>query len=228
MADPAIETVQLSKFYGEHAALRQVDFALQAGEALALLGHNGAGKTTLLHLLGLLSQPTSGTLRLFGRPIDRANRVAMKASIGLLGHQTFLYEELTARENLRFFAQLYGVDSQTQVIDERLSRVGLDSVAGELVRHFSRGMRQRLAIARAFLHDPALLLLDEPFTGLDEPGVAMLCGQLAEARAAGRTVVLSSHDLPLALQMATHVLHLERGRLTRFAENEAPLATDAG
>ncbi len=228
MPDFAIEATQLSKFYGEHAALRQVDFGLCAGDALALLGANGAGKTTLLHLLGLLSQPTFGSLRLFGKEIDRTNRLAMKASIGLLGHQTFLYDELTARENLEFFAQLYGLQPDPRMIGERLGRVGLEAVAGELVRHFSRGMRQRLAIARAFLHDPALLLLDEPFTGLDESGVGMLRNQLVEARAAGRTVVLSSHDVPLALQLATHVLHLERGRVARFSENEARLTTDAG
>jgi len=220
MAEFALEAIQLSKFYGESPALRQVNFALRRGEVLALLGHNGAGKTTLLHLLALVTRPSGGVVRINGEDMVGWRRVAAKASIGLLGHQTFLYDELTARENLEFFARLYGLPSDPARAGRALETVGLAEARDELVRHFSRGMRQRLALARAFLHEPDLLLLDEPFTGLDEAATRALAGMLAQAREAGRTVVLSSHDVDQALELATFVLALSRGRLAHFGRNE--------
>ncbi len=218
MSEFALEAVQLSKFHGEHPALRQVEFALRSGEVLAVLGHNGAGKTTLLHLLALLAQPTRGVVRIGGRDMVGGERLAARASIGLLAHQTFLYDELTARENLEFFARLYGLPDGRSRGERQLEAAGLAEVSDELVRHFSRGMRQRLALARAFLHEPALALLDEPFTGLDEAAAASLRGRLAEWRRTGRTVVLSSHDRTHALELATSVLILERGRVVHFGE----------
>ncbi len=219
MSEFALEAIQVSKFYGEHAALRQVGFALRQGEVLALLGHNGAGKTTLLHLLALLTSPTSGTIRIGGVVMAGAERQAVRASIGLLGHQTFLYDELTARENLEFFARLYQLADGRSRAERQLESVGLAEVGDELVRHFSRGMRQRLALARAFLHEPRLALLDEPFTGLDDSACRLLRELLSRWRAAGHTVVLSLHDRAQAQELANQVLVLERGRVTQFGEN---------
>ena len=219
MGEFALEAVQLSKFYGEHAALRQVDFALRPGQVLALLGPNGAGKTTLLHLLALLTWPTRGKVRIGGMEMAGAERQSARASIGLLGHQTFLYDELTARENLGFFARLYQLPEGKARSEHHLELVGLKEVGDELVRHFSRGMRQRLALARTFLHEPRLALLDEPFTGLDEAATRMLSDLVGRWRGAGRTVVLSSHDRSRALDLATTVLVLERGQITHFGEN---------
>ena len=219
MSPFALEAIHLSKYYGEQPALRHVEFGLRPGEVLALLGPNGAGKTTLLHLLALLTQPTGGSVRIGGAEMAGAARLAAKASIGLLSHQTFLYEELTARENLEFFAHLYGLSDRTVRVERQLEAAGLAEVGDQLVRHFSRGMRQRLALGRAFLHEPDLALLDEPFTGLDESATQALRGLLADWRASGRTVVFSSHNPEQALELATTVLVLERGRMTHFGQN---------
>lgn len=224
MPDFALEAIQLSKFYGEQPALRQVEFSLRGGEVLALLGHNGAGKSTLLYLLALLTRPTHGHVRIGGVDMQGAARLAAKAAIGLLGHQTFLYDELTARENLRFFARLYGLADGAARAERQLEAVGLAEAGDELVRHFSRGMRQRLALARVFLHDPALVLLDEPFTGLDASATRALKERIAACRKAGHTVVLSSHDMEQALELATCVLVLERGRVTHFGLNQRETA----
>ena len=221
----ALEAIRLSKYYGEHPALRQVGFALRRGEVLALLGPNGAGKTTLLHLLALLARPTGGSVRIGGVEMEGTARLAAKASIGLLSHQTFLYEELTARENLEFFARLYGLVGAAARVQQQLEAAGLAEVGDQLVRHFSRGMRQRLALARTFLHEPDLALLDEPFTGLDESATRALRDLLGRWRAAGRTVIFSSHDPRQALELATRVLVLERGRITQFGENTEQAAT---
>ena len=223
----ALEAIQLSKYYGEQPALRQVEFGLRPGEVLVLLGPNGAGKTTLLHLLALLAPATSGSVRIGGVEMAGAARLAAKASIGLLSHQTFLYEELTARENLEFFARLYGLSDRAARVERQLEAAGLAEVGDQLVRHFSRGMRQRLALGRAFLHEPDLALLDEPFTGLDESATRALCDLVARWRAAGRTIVFSSHDQRQALELATTVLVLERGRMTHFGENTPPSAPRA-
>lgn len=214
----ALEAIQLSKFYGERQALRQVSFALRRGEVLALLGHNGAGKTTLLHLLALVLRPSGGTLRIDGTEIVPSRRLAAKASIGLLGHQSFLYDELTARENLEFFARLYALSGGAALAERQLEAVGLAEASDELVRHLSRGMRQRLALARAFLHGPSLLLLDEPFTGLDDAAARILRDQVGRWSSAGRTVVLSSHDVGQAIELATLVLVLDHGRVAHFGE----------
>ena len=205
----------LTKLFGDFPALQNVNFAVERGEFLALLGHNGAGKTTLLKLLALLSRPSLGKLEIAGQdPAD--DPASLRRRIGLLGHNTFLYDELTAEENLSFYGSLYGVQPLQTACRETLETVGLTPFADELVRNFSRGMRQRLTIGRLFLHQPELLLLDEPFSGLDERAVALLESLLGQANARGTTIVLCTHQLELALKHARKLMILHRGKLAHW------------
>jgi heme ABC exporter ATP-binding subunit CcmA len=213
------------KFYGDFPALRDIAFELQPGACLALLGRNGAGKTTLLRILAGLSRPARGLVRILGADVRQE---ATRRRIGVLGHGTGIYDELSALENLRLFAGLYGAPDPVRTALAWLERTGLASVKDGLVREFSRGMRQRLAVARAFLHEPSVLLLDEPFTALDDRAIGVLQGLLAEARARGATVVLSTHQLREALELATHALLLVRGRTAFFGERTSEMAADPG
>ena len=208
----AIQVQALSKLYGDFPALQSVNFEVAEGGFLGLLGRNGAGKSTLLKLLALLTQPSSGTLRLGGLD-PRSDPVLIRRQIGFLGHNTFLYDELTAQENLLFYGSLYGVANPRRICGQMLDLVELTPFAGELVRNFSRGMRQRLAIGRLFLHQPALLLLDEPFTGLDDRAATLLESLLQQAQQQGKTVVLCTHQLEQALQYAQRLLILDKGRI---------------
>ena len=209
----------LTKLFGDFPALQNVNFAVERGEFLALLGHNGAGKTTLLKLLALLSRPSMGKLEIAGQD-PAEDPASIRRRIGLLGHNTFLYDELTAEENLNFYGSLYGVPSLPQACRDTLESVGLSPFAGELVRNFSRGMRQRLTIGRLFLHQPDLLLLDEPFSGLDERAVELLGSLLAQAHACGTTIVLCTHQLELALQHAKKLMILHRGKVAHWGPND--------
>jgi len=221
----AVEAAGVWKFYGDFPALREVSFGAAAGGCLALLGRNGAGKTTLLRILAGLARAGRGQVRLLGGdPRERETR----ARVGVLGHGISLYDELSARENLELFARLYGLNDAPRRAAAWLERTGLERVADARVREFSRGMRQRLAVARAFLHDPRVLLLDEPFTSLDDRAVELLQGLLAEAVAAGGAVVLSTHQLREALELATHVVLLVRGRLAHTGERTAAMLEDPG
>ena len=214
-SSPAIQARGLTKLFGDFPALQNVSFEVERGEYLALLGHNGAGKTTLLKLLALLNRPSLGKLEIAGQdPGD--DPISLRRRIGLLGHNTFLYDELTAAENLHFYGSLYGVGSLKQACRDTLESVGLQPFAGELVRNFSRGMRQRLTIGRLFLHQPELLLLDEPFSGLDERAVALLESLLGQANARGTTIVLCTHQLELALKHARKLMILHRGKLAHW------------
>jgi len=216
---PAIQARGLTKLFGDYPALQNVSFDVERGEFLALIGHNGAGKTTLLKLLALLSRPSFGQLTIAG--LDPADDpIALRHRIGLLGHNTFLYDELTAEENLHFYGSLYGIHSLPQVCRDTLESVGLTPFAGELVRTFSRGMRQRLTIGRLFLHQPELLLLDEPFSGLDERAVALLESLLGQAHKNGTTIVLCTHQLDLALKHAKKLMILHRGKLAHLGAIE--------
>ena len=188
------------RFFGDFPALRDVSLEAGPGDCVALLGPNGAGKTTLLKLLARLATPQKGTLTL--PPRERT---------GYLGHGLGLYEEFSARENLRFWSELYG--APPGLVDAWLERVDLSHVANAAVRQFSRGMRQRVALGRAFLHQPDLLLLDEPFTGLDERSVSLLQQVLRETIERKGTIVLSSHQIPEVMALATKVIRLDRGRL---------------
>ena len=213
------------KFYGDYPALRDVRLEAAAGACLALIGRNGAGKTTLLRILGGFSRPGRGSVRICGAaPRDTATR----RRIGFIGHGISVYDELSAIENLTLFARLYGLKEPRKAATEWLERTGLDRVAGGLVREFSRGMRQRLAVARAFLHAPSVLLLDEPFTALDDRAIAVLQRLLREALAQGKTIVMSTHQLREALELATHVALLNRGKVAFHGERTGEMVADPG
>jgi heme exporter protein A len=211
----------VQKRFGPVFALRGVTLRIGPGEFVVLLGPNGAGKTTLLRLAALLVTPSRGTVRFSAaaRSVDAQSsgdsipQEAAKRLIGVIAHSTLLYEDLTASENLRLFAELYGLDDRDARISAALDASGLRSRADGLVRTFSRGMRQRLAIARALLHDPSLLLLDEPATGLDRQGLAWLSERLAGLRSQGSTVIMSTHARSESLDLATRAVVLAGGRL---------------
>lgn len=223
MSALAIEGVW--KFYGDFPALRDISFTVEPGSCVALLGRNGAGKTTLLKILAGLSRPAKGHVKLFGQ--DASERAA-RASVGVLGHGIGIYDELSALENLRLFANLYGLAEPERKAMEWLGRTGLERVKDGLVREFSRGMRQRLAVARAFLHSPRVLLLDEPFTALDDRAIAVLQTVLREALAEGRTVLMSTHQLREALELATHVALINRGKLAFTGGRTHEMVDDPG
>ena len=177
----------------------------------AVLGPNGAGKSTLLKLLSLLSQPTEGHVELGG---VRANGLSNqhRRLVGYVGHKTMLYDALSATENLTFFAHLYGLSGVSTLVQRWVDAVGLGEDAHRPVSDFSRGMRQRLSIARALLHEPLVVLLDEPFTGLDQGGLKMATSMIEQARNRGAAIIMVSHDLPVASKVADHALILRRGR----------------
>ncbi len=207
---PALSIQNVWKYYGDYPALRDVSFDVEEGSCLALLGRNGAGKTTLLKILAGLSKPGKGSVHILG---DDTRAQGTRRQIGVLGHGIGIYDELSAQENLLIFAKLYGVPNPQRVVDDWLERTGLAHVREGLVREFSRGMRQRLAVARAFLHQPAMMLLDEPFTALDDRGIAVLQEFLDQARRDGRTIIMSTHQLREALELATDVALINRGKL---------------
>lgn len=221
----AVRVEGVWKYYGHFPALRDVSFQVEPGACLALLGRNGAGKTTLLKIIAGLSRPANGQVLIAGKEArDRETR----GRIGILGHGIAVYDELSAFENLKLFGRLYGLRDPARTALEWLERTGLERVRDGLVREFSRGMRQRLAVARAFLHSPAILILDEPFTALDDRAIAVLQGLLEKALADGRTVIMSTHQLREALQLATDVALLNRGKLAYTGERTAEMLADPG
>jgi heme exporter protein A len=208
---PLVEARELEKWYGPHAALRGIGFDLRAGEFLTLFGPNGAGKTTLLKVLAGSLRPTRGTIRFAGDD-DGENDHAWRRRIGVLSHQTFLYGQLTAEENLRFYGRLYSLADLETRVTLLLEEVGLGRRRKDLVRTFSRGMQQRLALARTLLHEPELVLLDEPYTGLDPHAAKMLRSVLEKLRDGRRTVVLVTHNLSEGLELADRVVVQANGR----------------
>jgi heme exporter protein A len=210
---PAIEAQGLEKRFGAVAALCGVDLEVAGGQALAVLGPNGAGKSTLLKIFAGLVHPSGGSLVIGGRRHSASNREDVRARVGFVGHATLLYSELTARENLLFACRLYGVALPGERADALLEEVGLADWGERRVGVFSRGMSQRLAIARALVHDPSLLLLDEPYSGLDRGSADRLAARLGALREGGRTLVLITHDLRQACAIGTSAIVLARGRV---------------
>lgn len=225
---PMIEVRNLTKAFGSKYALRGVDLRVMPGESVVLFGPNGAGKTTLIRILSSLSRPTGGTVRIGGLELAK-HADGIRRYLGVVSHAPLLYDSLTAEENLRFFAGLYGMPRPAERITALLERVGLYPRRNDLVRTYSRGMVQRLAIARALLHDPEVLLLDEPDTGLDPQAAEMLHGLLAELsgrdaletshatsllqRQRSRTIVTVTHNLERGLALADRVAILAAGRV---------------
>jgi heme exporter protein A len=202
----------VSRHFGRRRALSHVSFSCAAGEIVGLLGPNGAGKSTLLSIMATLLRPSSGHVR-YGARSGRDGGAGIRARLGLLGHELQLYPELTAAENLRFFARLFGLSDVDTRVRQALEQAALADRADDPVSGFSRGMRQRLALERALLHDPRLLLLDEPFTGLDQASASVLIARLRALAGDGRMIVLATHDLDLAEGLLTRSVVLRDGRV---------------
>lgn len=220
----AVETRELIKKFGFKTALRKVNLCLKSGDCLALFGPNGAGKTTLIQTLCSLMLPTSGKVVIAGLD-TRYHRVALHRIIGVIAHDTFLYGNLTAVENLNFYGKLYNVPKLRARIDDLIARVGLRAYKNDPVHNYSRGMKQRLSVARAILHDPAVLFLDEPYTGLDQQGADDLQRLLNEFRDQRKTIVLTSHNLARGLELCSHAAILNAGELI-YHENVAGIDKD--
>jgi len=211
-----IEVNQLVKRFGLKVVLRGADFNVRPGEFVALLGPNGAGKTTFLRILASLSRPSMGEVKVAGHRLP-GEAAQVRAKLGVVSHLPLLYPDLTAEENLEFYARMYGISNFHLRVTEVLELIGLERRRKDLVRTFSRGMQQRLAIGRAVIHDPEVMLFDEPYTGLDQDASAMLDDVLRSVAAQGRTVVMTSHDLARAEDLATRFDILSRGVIAASA-----------
>jgi len=207
----AVDILQVSRHFGRRRALSNISLTLRAGDIVGLLGPNGAGKSTLISLLATLAVPNSGEVRYGGRLASEAGP-ALRNRIGQLAHELYLYPELSARQNLEFFARLYGVDAPT-VVPAALERAGLADRGDDDVHSFSRGMRQRLALERALLHHPRLVLFDEPFTGLDDAAVSVVSRRLQSLAGNGAIVVVATHDLDVADGLVTRIALVRGGKL---------------
>lgn len=212
-----IRVRKLVKRFGLKTVLRGLDFQVEPGEFVALLGPNGAGKTTFLRILSSLSRPTLGEVRVAGYQLP-TQASTVRRRLGVVSHLPLLYGDLTAEENLKFYARMYGIVDPEPRINAVLDMVGLSPRRRDLVRTYSRGMQQRLAIGRAVLHDPEVMLFDEPHTGLDQDACAMLDNVLQEVAARGRTVVMTSHDLARAADLASRFDILSRGVITNSVQ----------
>jgi heme ABC exporter ATP-binding subunit CcmA len=221
----AVAADRVWKYFGDYPALRGASLAVPKGACVALIGRNGAGKTTLLRILASLSKPSKGEVKLLG--LDARSPEA-RSRIGYLGHGIGVYDDLSALENLSLFGQLLGVAKPAETALAALELVDLARVRDGLAREFSRGMRQRLAIARAFLGNPDLLILDEPFTSLDDRAIAVLQHLLAGARARGATIVMSTHQIREAMELASDVALLERGKMIFSGPRTPEMVLDPG
>lgn len=217
MTDALIHIKGLRKTFGRHRVLKGINLDIEAGSSVVLFGPNGAGKTTTLRILATLSRPTSGEISVAGVDIG-SNPEGIRQYIGLVSHAPLLYDDLSAEENLQFYARLYGLSQPEQRIEELLKRVGLYHRRKDLVRTYSRGMVQRMAIARALLHNPPILLLDEPDTGLDPQAAEMMTGLLKEIGGNERTILMTTHHLERGLELADRVTILSGGTLVFDAQ----------
>lgn len=211
MPDDDLVIENISKHFASFVALKSVHLRIERGQFVLLAGANGAGKSTLLRLMAGISRPSGGRVLIDGK--DPQRHAAARSAIGFLSHHTLLYDDLSAEENLDFFARIYAIADPQQRIDEALEQVGLVAHRHRRLRAFSRGMRQRLALARATLHRPAILLLDEPFTGLDQPARAALSKQLRDLKKAGHTCVMVTHNPEDGADLANRLVVLRRGHL---------------
>ena len=217
-----VELRDASRHYGRRRALAKTSLAFDRGQITALFGPNGAGKSTLLGLVSTLMRPTSGAVH-FGTQPAAALGDDLRRQIGVLGHDLFLYGDLSARENLAFFGALYGVNDLDRAIDEALGAARLTERADDRVSGFSRGLRQRLALERALLHRPRLVLLDEPFTGLDDESAALLGDRLSRLRSDGAIVLMATHDFDSATGLVDRVVCLRNGRARDLGEVQGSL-----
>lgn len=208
----SVEACGLSKKFGYKTVLRNVDIFLEKGDSLALFGPNGAGKSTLIHILCSLLRPSSGTVRISGYEALN-DREALHKIIGFISHQTFLYPHLTAYENLKFYGTMFEAPRLNARIEEVLDIVGMGDYKNEVFQTFSRGMQQRVSIARAIIHDPMLLFLDEPFTGLDQQGCEVLKKLILKFRDQGKTVIMASHQLQLGIELCGRAAILKSGKI---------------
>ncbi len=202
----------VGKRFGKTTALRSVSFSAEPGEFLTIFGHNGAGKSTLLNIIASLICSYDGEVSVFGANLRKADEDT-RSSMGFLSHDSFLYSDLTAYENLLFYARLYGIPAPSDVASKMLVKIGLEAKSFTVVRDLSRGMKQRLSLGRAFLHGPRLLLLDEPYTGLDETACANLNTMLSEFTDGGGSVLMTTHDVDRGYRVADRVMVLDRGRI---------------
>lgn len=208
--DYMIEVKGLTKCFGYKKALNRINLLIMRGECLAIFGPNGAGKTTLIQILSSLMRPTSGQVLICGYDVQREGEEVRKR-IGVISHQTFLYDKLTAFENLEFYGRMYNVKESGKRIEEVLERVGLRDHKSDQVQTLSRGMRQRLSLARAILHEPSILLLDEPYAGLDQSGMETFKGILEDFIESSGTTIMTSHDLERALEVCSRVAIMSFG-----------------
>ena len=211
---PIVEAAELAREFGSRRAVAGVTFSLAPGECLALFGPNGAGKTTLLRVLAGLLKPTSGSARVSG--IQLPGGPSARSRIGLISHHTMLYEALSPRENVSFSARLFGVRDVRFRVEDSLRRMSMLERADTPIRSLSRGMQQRVSIARAMVHSPQLVLADEPYSGLDESGARALTALLQELRSAGTAIIVVTHNLAEGLSLATHAAVMHRGKFLRY------------
>jgi len=210
---PLIELKSIVKRFGRVNAVNGVSLAVKSGESLTIFGPNGAGKTTLLRMIAGLVKPTEGELVIAGEEVTHGHHDDLRRRIGYISHQSLVYQELTARENLVFFAKLYGVSEPHAKAETLLKEVGLESRGDDPAQTFSRGMKQRLSIARALVNDPDIILLDEPFTGLDQHAASMLQNLLKRLHSEKRTIVMITHNLQVGLEMGTRVAIQAAGKI---------------
>ena len=207
-----IKALGISKTIGQKTILQNIDLHIKSGEFVTVFGPNGAGKSSLLKILTLVSKPSKGQVFIKGKNAS-ANPEEFRKMIGVISHQTFLNENLTAKENLIFYGRMYGVTDLNNRIYDVLSEVGLEFSLNEPVRTFSRGMQQRLAIARAILHNPSVLFLDEPYTGLDPHAIQILNNVLANLNANNRTVFLITHNFEEGVTLSDRILFVVKGKI---------------
>lgn len=216
-----VEIDNLTKAFGHFKALKGVDLRIKKGDFLTIFGPNGAGKTTLIKILSTLIKGTTGEVRIGGKNID-GDGERVRAMVGLVSHQPYLYENLSALENIVFFGRMYGVRNLRERAAALIAEVGLERRMNDIVRNFSRGMQQRLSIARALVHEPELLFLDEPFTGLDQHAAKILQGYMSRFHKEGRTSIMTTHNLSEGLEMSNRVIILANGAVA-YEESVANL-----